>query len=113
MPAGEIGSQVIEDYAVTASITALASVPTECLPNSVNIQNSAYVSQVDATSGSVLGTQFFGGSSLTAAADALTGSTLWIAGSTTLPDNPLTPDALTVEFPASIPLQGPSPGAGR
>jgi len=109
---GEIGSQVIQEYAVAASIPALASVPTECLPNAVNIQNSAYVSQVDATSGSVLGTQFLGGSSLTAAAVALTGSTLWIAGSTTLPDIPLTPDALTVEFLASIPLQGPYPGAG-
>jgi uncharacterized protein (TIGR03437 family) len=109
---GEIGSQVIQQYAMTASIPALASVPTECLPNSVNIQNSAYVSQVDATSGNVLGTQFIGGSSLTAAAVALSGSTLWIAGSTTLPDIPLTPDALTVEFLTSIPLQGPYPGAG-
>jgi uncharacterized protein (TIGR03437 family) len=109
---GEIGSQVLQQYAVMASIPALASVPTECLPNSVNIQNSAYVSQVDAASGTVLGTQFIGGSSLTAAAVALSGSTLWIAGSTTLPDIPLTPGALTVEFLASIPLQGPYPGAG-
>jgi uncharacterized protein (TIGR03437 family) len=109
---GEIGSEVLEDYAVTASIPALASVLTQCLPNGVTIQNSAYVSQVDATSGSVLGTQFIGGSALTGAVVALTGSTLWIAGSTTLADIPFTPDALTVEFLASIPLQGPYPGAG-
>jgi uncharacterized protein (TIGR03437 family) len=109
---GEIGSEVLEDFAIMATIPALASVPTQCLPNSVTIQNSAYVSQVDAASGSLLGTQFLGGSSLTAAAVALTGSTLWIAGSTTLADIPLTPDALTVEFLASIPLQGPYPGAG-
>jgi uncharacterized protein (TIGR03437 family) len=109
---GEIGSEVLEDYAVTASLPALASVLTQCLPNGVNIQNSAYVSQVDGASGSVLGTQFIGGSALTGAAVALTGSTLWIAGSTTLPDIPLTPGALTVEFLSSIPLQGPYPGAG-
>jgi uncharacterized protein (TIGR03437 family) len=109
---GEIGSQVIQQYAVTASIPALASIPAQCLPNTVNILNSAYVSQVDAASGSVLGTQFLGGSALTGATIALTGSTLWIAGSTTLPDIPLTPNALTVEFLTSIPLQGPYPGAG-
>jgi uncharacterized protein (TIGR03437 family) len=109
---GEIGSEVLQDYAVTASLPALASVPAQCLPNGVNIRNSAYVSQVDAASGSVLGTQFLGGSSLTAATVALTGSTLWIAASTTLADIPLTPSALTVEFLTSIPLQGPYPGAG-
>ena len=78
----------------------------------MNIQNSAYVSQVDGASGSLLGTQFIGGSALTGAVVALTGSTLWLAGSTTLPDIPFTPDALTVEFLSSIPLQGPYPGAG-
>ena len=109
---GEIGSQVFQQYAVMASIPALASVSAQCLPNGVNIQNSAYVSQVDAVSGSVLGTQFLGGSALTAAAVALSGSTLWIAGATYLPDFPLTPNALTVEFLTSIPLPGPYPGAG-
>jgi uncharacterized protein (TIGR03435 family) len=34
---GGVGSQVIEDTAVTASIPALAGVPTQCLPNQVNI----------------------------------------------------------------------------
>jgi uncharacterized protein (TIGR03437 family) len=109
---GEIGSAVLQQYAVAAAIPALASVPAQCLPNRVNIQNSAYVSQVDAASGSVLGTQFLGGSALTGATVALTGSTLWIAASTTLADIPLTPNALTVEFLASVPLQGPYPGAG-
>jgi len=109
---GEIGSAVLQQYAVAAAIPALAGVPAPCLPNGVNIQDSAYVSQVDAASGSVLGTQFLGGSALTGATVALTGSTLWIAASTTLADIPLTPNALTVEFLASVPLQGPYPGAG-
>ena len=60
----------------------------------------------------MLGTQFLGGSALTGAPVALTGSTLWIAASTTLADIPLTPNALTVEFLTSVPLQGPYLGAG-
>jgi uncharacterized protein (TIGR03437 family) len=108
---GEIGSEVLQSFAVAATIPALAGVPTQCLPNSVNIRNSAYVSQVDAASGSVLATQYLGGSALIAPIVALTGSTLWIAASTTLADIPLTPNALSVEFLTSIPLQGPYPGA--
>jgi uncharacterized protein (TIGR03437 family) len=76
------------------------------------IQDSAYVSQVDGTSGAVLSTQFIGGSTLTASAVALSGSTLWIAGATTPADFPFTPGALSVEFLSSIPLTGPCVGAG-
>jgi len=109
---GAVGSQVMQATAMNASIPALAGVPAQCLPNKVNLHNSAYVSQVDATSGNLLGTQFIGGSTLTPAAVALTGSTLWIAGATTLADFPFTPNALTVEFLASVPLTGPYVGAG-
>jgi len=109
---GDVGSAVLPEYQVMASLPALAGVPTQCLPNNVNIEDSAYVSQLDANSGNVLGTQFIGGSTLTAAAVALSGSTLWIAGATTLADFPFTPNVLTVEFLASIPLTGPYVGAG-
>jgi uncharacterized protein (TIGR03437 family) len=52
------------------------------------------VSQVDAASGNVLGSQFLGGSTLTISGVALSGSTLWIAGATNLANFPFTPNAL-------------------
>jgi len=81
--------------AVTASVPALSGVPTACLPNNGLIQNSAYVSKADAASGNIFGTQFIGGSNVNPAAVALAGSTLWITGTTNLPDVPFTPNALT------------------
>ena len=104
------------EYAVPANIPALASVPTQCLPNVTpqgigtgqRVYNSAYVAQVDAASGSVLGSQFIGGSGLTTSGVALTGSTLWIAGATTLPDFPFTPNAFTTILNFA---PGPLPGA--
>ena len=109
---GDVGSGVLPDYAVAPNIPALANVPSQCLPNNFSIQTSAYVSQVDANSGDLLGAQFIGGSNLTATAVALSGSTLWMAGATTLADFPFTPNTLTVEFLTSIPLTGPYPGSG-
>jgi hypothetical protein len=93
-------------YAVTAAIPALANIPNQCLPNNLTIMNSAYVSQMDADSGKLLSTQFIGGSNLTISAVALSGSTLWLAGPTYLPDFPFTANALT------LPHIGPSPLAG-
>lgn len=112
---GEIGFSPLGNYAVPANIPALASVPAPCLPNvSVQtlgtfqtIQNSAYVAQVDAASGNLLGSQFIGGSGLTTSGVALSGSSLWIAGATTLPDFPFTPNALT-----TIANFGPAPLEG-
>jgi uncharacterized protein (TIGR03437 family) len=108
---GGVGSYLSSAYAVTVGITALAEVPTQCLPNNLTIQNSAYVSQVDADSGKLLGTQFIGGSNLTISSVALSGSTLWIAGATNLPDFPFTPDALTLTNLGSSPLAGAYMGA--
>jgi uncharacterized protein (TIGR03437 family) len=83
---------------VGGNLPALADVPAPCLPNNV-IPKASYVSQVDG-SGNVLGTQFIGGSTINIAGAALTqsqaGSTLWIAGPTTLPDFPFSPNALTI-----------------
>jgi uncharacterized protein (TIGR03437 family) len=73
------------------------------LPNAAFIQKSAYVSQVDAATGNVLGTQFIGGSTITLSAAALFGSTFWITGAASLPDFPFSPNALT--------LPGFQPGA--
>jgi len=108
------------DYAIPANLPVLSSVPAQCLPNvtpgaigtSQRIYNSAYATQVDAASGFVRGTQFIGGSGLTTSGVALTGSTLWIAGATSLPDFPFTPNALTsiVTF-APAPLPGAYLGA--
>jgi uncharacterized protein (TIGR03437 family) len=88
----------VPGYPVKASLPALASVPAPCLPNGLTIYTSAYVAQVDASSGNVLGSQFIGGSELTPSAVALSGSVLWLAGSTNLPDVPFTAGALTIPY---------------
>ncbi len=93
-------------YQVT-SLPALTNVPGQCLPNNTFIKRSAYAAQVDATTGNLLGTQFIGGSTIGVSGVALTGSTLWLAGGTNLPDFPFSTNALTLpSFPP-----GPLPGA--
>jgi uncharacterized protein (TIGR03437 family) len=108
--AGDVGLALPGNYSVSApSVPALAGVPAQCLPNITSqtvgtfqvINESAYVAQVDGGSGNVLGTQFLGGSTLVASAIVLTGtkpagSTVWIAGATSHPDFPFTPNALTL-----------------
>jgi uncharacterized protein (TIGR03437 family) len=117
---GTVGFSSLGAYNVPSNIPALANVPTQCLPNASGptigtaqvIQDSAYVAQVDGVTGNVLGTQFIGGSGLTASGVALSGSTLWIAGATSLPDFPFTPSALsTVLNFAPTPLAGAYLGA--
>jgi uncharacterized protein (TIGR03437 family) len=93
---GGVGFPQLAMYIVPANIPALAGVPSQCLPNNLTIRSSAYVSQIDSTSGNVLGSQFIGGSTLTTSAVALSGSTLWLAGATNLPDFLFTPNALTL-----------------
>jgi len=100
---GSVGIDLAGSFAVPASLPALANAPAPCLPNvtaqtigtSQNIQRSAYVAQFDGASGNLLGTQFIGGSTLATSAVALAGSTLWVAGATSFPDFPFTPNALT------------------
>lgn len=99
------------NYDVAAGIPALASLPTQCLLPDVTNGNSAYVSQVDAASGNVLGSQFIGGSRLTISGVALSGATLWIAGATNLPNFPFSPSALTSSNPGPNPLPGAYLGA--
>ncbi len=101
-----LGSGPSSGYAVLAATPALASIPTACLPSTnppaisvPYIKESAYASQVDASSGNVLGSQFIGGSTLSISGVALSGSTLWIGGATNYPDFPFSPDALTLLSP--------------
>jgi uncharacterized protein (TIGR03437 family) len=117
---GTVGIALAGSFAVPANLPALTSVPAPCLPNvsaqtigtSQNIRDSAYVAEVDGASGNLRGTQFIGGSTLTATAVALAGSTLWVAGATSFPDFPFTPNALTsVRNFASAPLPGAYLGA--
>ena len=103
---------VFDLYDMVASIPALAGVPAPCLaPESEGVAKSAYVSQLDATSGKVLGTQFLGGSSLGIAAVALSGTTLWIAGSTDSANFPFSPNALIGTDLTPLPLPGAYLGA--
>ncbi len=107
---GGVGSGFLSgDYGV-ANIPALANIPAQCLPN-VSIHSSAYASQVDPASGNVLGTQFIGGSTLTVSGVALFGSTLWLAGATTLPDFPSTANAIMIPNLGLTPLAGAYLGA--
>jgi uncharacterized protein (TIGR03437 family) len=101
---------------VETPIPALAGVPAQCVPNvnsalSLQTTKSAWVAQVDSNSGNVLGAQFIGGTTLSPTAAALAGSTLWIAGATTLPDFPFTPNALTIPNLTAGPLPGAYLGA--
>jgi uncharacterized protein (TIGR03437 family) len=108
---GGVGSPQLAMYIVPANIPALAGVPSQCLPNNLTIRSSAYASQIDSTSGNVLGSQFIGGSTLTTSAVALSGSTLWLAGATNLPDFLFTPNALTLPNFGPLPLAGAYLGA--
>jgi uncharacterized protein (TIGR03437 family) len=103
---GGAGSGLAGTFGIANNLPALASVPTQCLPNNLGIRSSSYVSQVDATSGNLLGSQFIGGSTLATSAVALFGSTVWIAGAATLPDFPFTPNTVT------LPSLGPASLAG-
>jgi uncharacterized protein (TIGR03437 family) len=104
---GGIGPVPLGDFAVPANIPGLENIPTQCFPGGFT-PSSAYVAQVDAASGNLLGSQFIQGSTLTASGIALGSgpSTVWIAGATSLPDIPFTANALT------IPDLGPTPGPG-
>jgi uncharacterized protein (TIGR03437 family) len=102
---------LMENYYVAAAIPALASLPTSCLLPQTTTAKSAYVSQVDATSGNLLGSQFIGGTTLNISGVALSGSTLWIAGATTLPNFPFSPNALTSSNLGPNPLPGAYLGA--
>jgi hypothetical protein len=87
------------NFYVPVNIPALANVPAQCL----NGVNSAYVAQMDAATGNLLGSQFIagstiavsrGGTTVTASRVALAGSTLWVAGNATLHGFPTTPNAI-------------------
>jgi len=83
---------------VTASLPALAAVPAACLPNGLTGLNASYVSQIDGSSGSVVGTQYLGGSTLTISGAAFSGTSLWITGPTADTKVPFTPNVLTLPY---------------
>jgi|SRR5579863_219817 len=96
--AGEVGT-IGSIAGVPSGIPALASVPGQCLPSAAPSPVgpvSGYVAEMDAGSGNLLGAKFIGGSTLSLSGATLLGSTLWIAGSASLPDFPFTPSALTL-----------------
>jgi len=97
-------------YDVAASLPALANLPSGCYLPSMTRGVSAYVSKVD-TSGNVLGSQFIGGSTLAVSGVALSGTTLWIAGATSLPDFAFSPNALTSSNLRPVPMPGAYLGA--
>jgi uncharacterized protein (TIGR03437 family) len=96
-------------YNMEAAIPALARVPAPCL--APNTQSAAYVSQVDAASGTLQGSQFLGASASPIANLALSGSTLWITGPTYFATFPFSVNALTIGNLGPNPVQGAYLGA--
>jgi uncharacterized protein (TIGR03437 family) len=74
--------------------TGSANTAAPCLLSGTTL-SQAYVSQVDATTGNVQSSQLIDSANLTAAAIALSGSSVWIVGATLTSDVPTTPGALT------------------
>ncbi len=100
------GNPNTTSYAVMTPLPALANIPAPCLPNQELIFLSAYSAQVDGSSGNVLGSQFIGGSSLVPSGIALSGSSLWMAGTTSLADFAQTPNTITIPAFPTAPLLG-------
>ncbi|MEO5923102.1 MAG: SBBP repeat-containing protein [Bryobacteraceae bacterium] len=94
-------------FAIQSTIPVLANIPARCLPNGVTNSISSYTARVSASTGDVTGSQFIGGSTLSFTGTALSGSALWLVGTTSLPDFPFTENTLT---PTSFP-PGPTSGA--
>ena len=101
---------VFDLYDVAAILPALAGVPSACLQSSMPTR-SAYVSQVDATTGNVLGSQFLGGSALVISGVALAGSTLWTTGTTSLANFPFSPNSISTGDLGPNPVPGAFLGA--
>jgi uncharacterized protein (TIGR03437 family) len=96
-------------YNMEAAIPALASVPAPCL--APYMQAAAYVSQVDASTGNLLGSQFLGTSPSPIYGVALSGSTLWITGETSVANFPFSVNALTTGNLGPNPVPGAYLGA--
>jgi uncharacterized protein (TIGR03437 family) len=119
---GGAGGGFAGPFGIANNLPVLANVPSQCLPNNAGIYRVAYVAQADGTTGELMGSQFIGGSTLATTGLALSGATAWVAGTTTLADFPLTPNAVTLPRFAPAPLLGaylgavdfsqPSPPAG-
>jgi uncharacterized protein (TIGR03437 family) len=97
-------------YNMQAAIPALANVPAPCLA-SPYVQAGAYVSEVDAATGNLLGSQFLGTSPVPISGVALAGSTLWITGSTSVANFPFSVNALTTGNLGPTPVPGAYLGA--
>ena len=74
--------------------TGSANTAAPCLLSGTTL-SQAYVSQADATTGAIQSSQLIDSANLTAAAIALSGSAVWIAGAALTSDVPTTPNALT------------------
>lgn len=90
----------------------IASLPMRCQQNNLTTLSQAYVSHIDAATGNVLGTVLIDGSNASTSGVAFAaGSRVWLAGPTSQPDVPITPDALTPIPNASGLHAGTQPGA--
>src|SRR5579871_3381047 len=86
----------------------VGGLPTPCATNNITTFSESYVSRVDALSGAVSGTVLVDGSNVSTAGIAFAGSSsVWLAGSTSQADVPITPGAAV---PASL-APGTLPGA--
>jgi len=77
-----------QSYSPTTPPAIFSWIPQLCWPDNIRSMNEAYVMKVDAASGNVQDAQWIDGSSAGATAIALTGSTVWITGTTITNDVP-------------------------
>jgi len=108
---GGSGAGLANGFGVANNLPALENVPAKCLPDNAGIRTSAYVSELDAATGTAMGTQFIGGSTLATSAIALAGSKVWVAGITSRPDFPLSAGAISLSSLSPNPLPGAFLGA--
>src|SRR5262249_17523216 len=83
-----------------------SSLPVGCRPNRITATSGAYAMKIDAATGKVQDAQWIDGSAHSATAITLSGGKLWIAGSTFVPDGPITPGVVSATNLPPGPLQG-------
>jgi uncharacterized protein (TIGR03437 family) len=106
---GQIGLFGPLEFLTVTPPPGLSAIPSGCLPNNFATLSEGYLVQADASSGALLAYQFLDGSDVAsmAVAFAAPGGQVWIAGSVSAPDIPVTSSA----FSEPVTSTGALPGA--
>ncbi len=91
----DLGQPLISPFPLPPPPPGSVNAVSECLLNQMTTISQAYASEVDAATGAVEATVLIDASNLTAAGVALAGGGVWITGTTSLPDVPISSGANT------------------